>query len=575
MPLSIWMVNSTTNSVSNAAELAIKPRVRVFYPMVRSKINCQKATATSAQCFAERVVDNNNNPITANSPQELRKRILQTYAPQFITPEPTTSANPAAITVNTINPARLHTAYNLPCSIGGIVQEICPQPTAFGPQAIAIVDAYGYPKIESDMQTFTQYYGLPTCSKANGCLQVVNESGQTSNLPTRTDWIDEITLDVQTAHALCQNCKILLVEASSSSISDLAAATRTAAAMHPTVISLSWGGAENSSSENYASSFNYTGIPVIAASGDSGYNVNLVGSTGVSFPASLPSVVAAGGTTLTVNSDDTYNSESIWNGTGSGCASISLASLNQTSLPTWSQTGCGTKRAVVDMSADADPSTGVGIYFSNEWWYYGGTSLATPIIASAFALDGGIKSTSQATNVLYANYSPANFHDITTGTNGSCSSTMCGGFVGYDGPSGLGTPNGLGAFTDGATVPTATPTATIVPTITLTPTPTPTRTPTPTPTPTGKPPVVSITNPINGSTVSTRTGTTIRANATDATGISEVQFYVNNTLQCTDTTAPYSCSWTPRSSRTKYTLSAKAYDRINLNTTTSITVTSS
>ncbi|MGI8420513.1 MAG: Ig-like domain-containing protein [Candidatus Levyibacteriota bacterium] len=552
IPLTILATNSTQASISNAAGLNSKLRTRVFYPVVRSKFNCARKTATNAECYAKEVIDNNNNPITATSPQELRQRILQTFAPEVITPT-TAALNPAAVSVNTVNPARLHTAYNIPCTPGGSVQEVCSQPATFGPQTIAIVDAYGDPTIESDLQTFDQYYGLPTCTKANGCLQIVNQNGQTSSLPTRTDWIDEITLDVQTAHALCQTCKILLVEANSSYTSDLTTGTKTAASFHPSAISLSWGGSE-SSNNSISSSYNYTGIPVIAASGDGGY---LNGQSGVSFPASLPYVVGVGGTTLTVNSDDSYAGESVWNGTGSGCASLSSATANQTNLAAWAATGCGTTRGVADMAADADPSTGVAIYFSKQWWYYGGTSLATPIIASAFALNGGIKSTSLATNVLYANYSPTNFHDITTGTNGTCSTSMCMGSLGYDGPTGLGTLNGLGAFADTVASPTATPSVTATP-------------------PPAQAPTVSITGPLNGSIVQRRKTITITANASDPTGISKVEFYVNNTLQCTDTTSAYTCNWrVPNQSSVKYTLSAKAYNRANSTATSSVSVTSS
>ncbi|MGH7203914.1 MAG: Ig-like domain-containing protein [Candidatus Levyibacteriota bacterium] len=577
-PITILATNTNHASVTHAAGLHANPRTRLFYPVVRSKYNCARKTDTTAECYAKEVIDNNNNPITASSPQALRQRILQTFAPETITITPTTAAlNPAALTANTVAAARLHTAYNIPCTPGGSVKEICSQPTTFGPQTIAIVDAYGDPNVESDLQTFDQYYGLPTCTKANGCLQVINQNGQTSSLPTRTDWIDEITLDVQTAHSLCQTCKILLVEANSSSYNDLTTATKTAASLHPSAISLSWGGSE-SSGVSSAPSYSSPGIPVIASSGDDGYNILSGRTSGVSFPASLPNVVAVGGTTLTVNSDDSYAGESVWNGTGSGCASLSSATANQTNLAAWSLTGCGTKRGVVDMAADADPSTGVAVYFNRRWAYYGGTSLAAPIIASAFALNGGIKSTSIATNVLYANYSPTNYHDITTGTNGTCSTTMCIGSLGYDGPTGLGTLNGLGAFADTIASPTATPSVTVTPTITATPTVTLTPIPTliATPTPAPKAPTVSITNPSNGSTVQRRNTITIRAKASDPTGISKVEFYVNNILQCTDTTSSYTCNWRiPNQSRVRYTLSAKAYNRANITATSSVNVTSS
>jgi len=326
-------------------------------------------------------------------------------------------------------PAQFRTAYNLPGAA----------PSA---QTIAIVDAYDSPTVASDLNAYSSAYGLPQCTSANPCFKKVNQNGVAGSYPRKdAGWGLEIALDVEIAHAICPNCKILLVEASSNSLSNLAAAVNTAARLGATQISNSYGGGEYSG-ESGVTAYNHPGIAITASSGDSGY--------GSSFPAADPHVVAVGGTTLTLGAGDAWAGESVWSGAGSGCSSYLAAQTWQSSLSNWSLTGCGTKRGIADVAADADPATGAAVYDTTTyqgrsgWFKVGGTSLSSPLIAGVYALAGNAASASYPASLAYAN--PAALHDVTSGSNGSCTTVMCKGAAGYDGPTGLGTPNGVGGF---------------------------------------------------------------------------------------------------------------------------------
>jgi len=343
------------------------------------------------------------------------------------TPLVTSAAPPSGA----LGPSQFHSAYSLPVS-------------APGTPTVAVVDAYDDPNIASDLTTFDTYYGLPACTTSNGCFTKVNQTGGTSYPRGNSGWALEISLDVETAHAICQNCKILLVEASSSSLANLGAAENEAVALGASAISNSWGASEYSSeTSDEASYFHHTGVAITASAGDSGY--------GVEFPAASQYVTAVGGTTLNLNGSGGYASESVWNGTGSGCSAYEPK-------PAWQHdTGC-THRTVNDVAADADPNTGAAVYdtvsYSGQtgWFQVGGTSLASPLIASVYALAG------TATSVVYGSAPYANaaqLHDVSSGSNGSCGSYLCTAGNGYDGPTGLGTPNGLGAFSAAPAGPTA------------------------------------------------------------------------------------------------------------------------
>lgn len=329
-------------------------------------------------------------------------------------------------------PAQFHGAYGLPAS---------------GPagQTIAIVDAYDDPGIASDLNAYSSQFGLPLCNSSNPCFKKVNQNGSASGPWPKADsgWSLEIALDVEIAHATCSNCKILLVEASSSSLSNLAAAVKTAAKLGATEISNSYGGSEFSSelSESYAAPYSQPGIAVTVSSGDGGY-----GSFG--FPAALSSVITVGGTTLTLGEGNAYGGETVWSGAGSGCSRYVPAPSSQEFL-----TPCAGKRGTADVAADADPSTGAAVYDSvkyqgrSGWFKVGGTSLSSPLIAGVYALAGGLPAGTSAASGLYGHLGDGTvLHDVTSGSNGSCSTLMCTAGAGYDGPTGVGTPLGIGAF---------------------------------------------------------------------------------------------------------------------------------
>lgn len=303
-----------------------------------------------------------------------------------------------------------------------------------GTTVIAIVDAYGYNNAASDLATYRQTMGLPPCTTTNKCFAKYNQNGQAGNYPSQnTGWAQETALDLDMASAMCPNCHIILVEANSPTYANLAAAESTAASLGAHVISNSYGGGESGSAP-YESAYNHSGVAVTASTGDSGY--------GAEFPATSPHVTAAGGTTLHYSASS--RTETAWSGGGSGCSTVYAK-------PSWqSDTGCH-MRMEADASAVADPATGVAVYgpssrYGSAWQVYGGTSVAAPLIAGIYG-NNGVQSNYGM--VLYgATYGPAgSLNDIVSGSNGTCSPAyFCNAGPGYDGPTGMGTPYGNGAF---------------------------------------------------------------------------------------------------------------------------------
>jgi subtilase family serine protease len=339
-------------------------------------------------------------------------------------------AKPLATTAPTgYGPADLRSAYALDTSRGA-------------GQTIAIVDAYDDKTAEADLATYRSYYGLAPCTTANGCFKKVNQSGVQGSYPANNvGWALEISLDLDMASAVCPNCHILLVEATNNQNANLYAAVDTAARLGATQISNSYGGAEASSETSADVHYNHPGIAITVSSGDAGY--------GVEYPAASRYVTSVGGTTLT-RSGSSFT-ESAWSGSGSGCSAYEPK-------PAWqTDTGCA-RRTVADVGAVADPNTGVAVYDTNcnflsqllgqcfsGWGTVGGTSASAPIVAGVYALAGNSASFAYPASAPYAN--PGALHDVTTGSNGSCGgSYLCTARAGYDGPTGLGTPNGTGAF---------------------------------------------------------------------------------------------------------------------------------
>ena len=236
-------------------------------------------------------------------------------------------------------------------------------------QTLALVDAFDDPTAEQDLQTFDKQYGLPTCTTANGCFSKVKLHSPT----TEPGWAQEIATDIEVAHGVCQSCKILLVEAHSNENADLEEAEEKAVQLGATEISNSWGGPERgvSAQEDNNDAFNRPGIVITAASGDNGYldwGLEEASERGFAdYPASSPHVVAVGGTHLGRTAGGAWKEETVWNGNGAGgggCSTVLSAPAWQQNVADWSAVGCGAQRAVVDVSADADPYTGVAVYDS-------------------------------------------------------------------------------------------------------------------------------------------------------------------------------------------------------------------
>jgi hypothetical protein len=332
-------------------------------------------------------------------------------------------------------PSSLQSAYKLPSSSAGAGQRVY------------VVDANDDPNAESDLAAYRTQYGLPACTTANGCFKKLNQNGATSPLPAAdSGWAGEISLDLDMVSAVCPNCAITLIEANDAS-DNLFTAVKEATTLGAKFVSLSWGGPESGSEASYDSTyFKSSGVVYTASTGDDAYQY------GVIYPATSVDAVAVGGTSLSTSTNSRGWTESVWKtssseGTGSGCSS-------DEAKPSWQSvisTSVCSKRADSDVSAVADPATGVAVYQTyggSGWAVYGGTSASAPIIASVYALAGPPSSTDKPASFPYSH--TGNLYDVTSGNNGSCSpSLLCTAAAGWDGPTGLGTPNGTTAFTGG------------------------------------------------------------------------------------------------------------------------------
>jgi hypothetical protein len=318
------------------------------------------------------------------------------------------------------SPTDLRSAYGLP-SVGG------------AGRTVAIVDAYDLPTAAQDLATYRSQFGLPPCTVASGCFRKVDQNGGTNYPPLDAGWAGEIALDIEMVSAICPDCKILLVEADTADGDSLGTAVDTAVALGAVAVSNSYVSTPEEPSQLVVEKhFNHPGVVVTAATGDWGY------SAGVGFPASSPFVVGVGGTSLVKAANTRGWTETAWSGTGSGCSSIEPK-------PYWQTDAC-VRKTTSDIAAVADPRTGVIVYdrYAGGWVVYGGTSVATPIVAAAAILAGRPAAGSYPSRRIYEH--AASLWDVTIGANGGCFTYLCQAGVGYDGPTGLGTPNGTDAL---------------------------------------------------------------------------------------------------------------------------------
>ena len=362
---------------------------------------CELAKPGHARCFAEMRTD-------VNGGKGVRGQ----------------AAGAAAVLPQGLGPADLRSAYKLP-SAGG------------QGQTVAIVDAGDDANAEADLAVYRRTYGLPACTTANGCFHKVNQRGAATPMPTDQGWGVEIALDLDMVSAACPQCHILLVEADTSAFSDLGPSVNTAVNLGANEVSNSYGGTESNGDQAIQPDYSHPGVAILASSGDFGYGVPIT-------PAVFPSVVAVGGTSLTRAANARGWTETAWRGAGSGCSAWFAK-------PAWQTDPNCPGRMIADVAADADPQTGPAIYGTTDgltgWGVVGGTSASSPYLAGVIALAGHPQRFPDA-SYLYSHTSA--LYDVVSGSNNE--SVDCGGdyqcnaVVGYDGPTGLGTPHGIEAF---------------------------------------------------------------------------------------------------------------------------------
>lgn len=316
-----------------------------------------------------------------------------------------------------------------------------PNAATTGSGVIVIIDAYDYPTALGDFNVFSSQFGLPlesstsATASTNKVFQVVYAGGKKPR--ANAGWGQEAALDIEWAHAMAPNAKIVLVEANSNSNADLYKAVDVAATIAGVKqVSMSWGGSDSSGETSYESHFNRTGPIFFASSGDTGGKVI--------YPSCSQYVVAVGGTSVATDSNGNFTGESAWSSGGGGTSAY-------VAKPSWQVgvTGTGTRRSVPDISSDADPNTGVAVYDSTAyqgykgWMVFGGTSVSSPCMAGMLNATGKTyTSTTAFLSTLYTNFTNTSsiFRDITSGNNGFPAQ------VGWDFATGVGTPLGASSF---------------------------------------------------------------------------------------------------------------------------------
>jgi MYXO-CTERM domain-containing protein len=329
--------------------------------------------------------------------------------------EPLVTAAPAGFGAQDIQQA-----YGLPSSGGN-------------GRVVAFVVPCGGPDLEKDLESYRTQFGLPACTTLNGCLQIVDQAGNpTTGCSSSPAWTLEAALGLDMISATCPDCKILLVASNIPSgnlslLPFLAQGVATAARMGASVIATTYMFAESEDVPSTAPSYNQPNALVVAAAGNDGYMKSATGTNETNFPASLPYVLAVGGTTLAPSASTRGWAEAAWKSTASGCSKAQPK-------PAWqTDTGCAT-RTVADVAAVAFPPGGVA-YYQGGWKVILGTDVSTSVVAGILGLFN-VSSSSW----VYAHASM--FFDVTSGSNGTCGNYLCNAGVGYDGPTGIGSPNG-------------------------------------------------------------------------------------------------------------------------------------
>ena len=322
------------------------------------------------------------------------------------------SQTPAGLT-----PDQIKSIYNLPKS--------------GGKGTVAVIDAYDDVYMDHDLGIFSKAFGLPACTVANGCLEIHKMS---SVIKSNSGWRGETSLDIEWIHAIAPNAKILLVEATTPSGTNLINAVDYAASQKDVVaISMSWGGGEFPEEVSMDSHFvSKYGAVFFASSGDNG--------AGASWPASSPNVIGVGGTSVNYSSNKSLQKETAWSGSGGGVSAYEKEPRYQTS---YSIPKSGGMRAIPDVSYDADPASGFSVYWSSSakksaWYVVGGTSAGAPQWAAIQSLGLSVTNAKLYSDKAQANYTNY-FRDITSGSNGTCS-YYCTARKHYDYITGLGSP---------------------------------------------------------------------------------------------------------------------------------------
>jgi hypothetical protein len=377
---------------------------------------------------------NTNTNAPCNAPQ--KKGFARCLAVVRTATQGTIVAQASAPPSTALGPADIQSAYNLPASGGG--------------QTVAIVDAYGYSQAEADLAVFRTQYGLPPCTAANGCFTKRDQNGGENYPAEDQGWALETALDLDAVSAACPACNILLVEGNDAGVDSLGTAVETAIALGAKFVSNSYGiPGEFQDEKNYDHYFDHSGVVVLASSGDFG--------DVTSWPSTIPHVVSVGGTRLAKDSSVARGwKETAWGttptgaqGGGSGCSPYEPRPDYQQTI----ETNCPNNRASADIAADADPVSGLAVYDSGfqGWVKVGGTSLASPLTAAMYALGGPPVAGTYPVTYPYRDPQQANdLNDITEGVNGDCGNLLCQAGPGWDGPTGLGTPNGVAALRSGA-----------------------------------------------------------------------------------------------------------------------------